>query len=327
MGDLFKDKVVLVTGSGQGVGRAIAVAFADEGAKVVTNNRNPGSTRLVNMSEGEYNALPAEKRKEFDDIYAGVSGDAETTAQAIRARGGEALPVFADISKPEDVKRMIDQTIEAYGTIHILINVAGAFSGGPLTEITEESWDRLHDIKPKGYFNVMKYAIPYMVGQHWGRIINCSSKAFVGDVIKMADYCSCNAAVVGLSQGAACEYYHEGVTVNIFSPFARTRAAYEGGFRAPADNSIPGMRPFPMANAIPDPESVAPFLMYLCLDEASHITGTFFNISGNEISMHQYPLIQKSVKRVGEGYWTVEELAAQAPRSLLRGYSNVLSIQ
>jgi 3-oxoacyl-[acyl-carrier protein] reductase len=335
MGDLFKDKVVLVTGSGQGVGRAIALAFAAEGAKVVTNNRKPGGTRLVSMTEEEYNSLDPETKKKFDDLYAGITGDAETTAQTIRERGGEAFPIYADISKMDEAERMVKQVVDTYGTIHILINVAGAFGGGPLTEISEELWDRVNNIKPKGYFNVMKFAIPHMVKQKWGRILNCTSKAFMGDIVKFAQYSTANAGVVGLTQAAACEFFHEGITVNAFSPHARTRAAYEREFvpKKPGEEdkrAIPGMRPFPSSAQTPDPEAVPPFLMYLCTDHCKHITGTVFSISGNEIFLHNYPVVRNTLKKYGKDskdYWTVDELIAEAPRSLLRDYVNILHVQ
>jgi 3-oxoacyl-[acyl-carrier protein] reductase len=162
---MFKDKVVLVTGSGQGVGRAIALAFAAEGAKVVTNNRKPGGTRLVAMSDAEYAALPEEKRRVFDEIYSGIAGDAETTAQTIRERGGEALPVYCDISKMDEAEEMVRKVIDAFGTVHILINVAGAFGGGPMEQMSEAQWDRVNNVKPKGYFNVMKCVLPHMINQ------------------------------------------------------------------------------------------------------------------------------------------------------------------
>ncbi|MEB3100561.1 SDR family NAD(P)-dependent oxidoreductase [Ferviditalea candida] len=306
MGNMFKDKVVLVTGSGQGVGRAIALAFAAEGAKVVTNNRKPGSTRFLTMTEAEYNALSPEKKKEFDDITARLTGDAESTAKTIRDMGGEALPIYCDISKMDEVEKMVDKIIETYGTIHILVNVAGGFGGGPMEKMTEQQYDRINNIKPKGYFNVMRCVLPYMLKQHYGRIINSTSKAFMGDIIKHTEYSTANAGVVGLTQGAACEFFHQGITVNAFGPWARTRAAYEGAFSILGDERmIPGQRAFPKADATPDPEAVCPFILYLASDHAKDVTGTVFTLAGNEIGMHQFPspsLSASPAKNIGQ--WT-----------------------
>jgi 3-oxoacyl-[acyl-carrier protein] reductase len=327
MGDLFKDKVVLVTGSGQGVGRAVALAFAAEGAKVVTNNRKPGSTRLVSMSQEQYDELPPDKKKAFDEAYAAVTGDAESTAKTIIERGGEALPIYCDISKIDDCEKMVNQIVEKWGTVHILVNVAGAFGGGAITEISEELWDRVNGIKPKGYFNVMKFVVPLMQKQKWGRIINSSSKAFMGDIVKFVQYCAANAGSVGLTQGAACELFTDGITVNAFGPWARTRASYEGDYAATGDNAIEGQRSFPTAEMTPDAEAIAPFLMYLCTDECKDVTGTMFTVAGNEIGMHQFPVVTKSISKFSKDYWTVDELKMAAPRGLFAGYRNILSVQ
>jgi 3-oxoacyl-[acyl-carrier protein] reductase len=310
MGDLLKDKIVLVTGSGQGIGRAIAMAFAAEGAKVVTNNRKRGSTRV--LSSEAYRALSAERKKEYDGIMEKISGDAETTAQAIRDNGGEAIAVFADISRADEVGRMVRTVVETYGTVHILVNVAGAFGGGALTGITERQWDLFNDIKPKGYFLTMKAALPYMVSQHWGRIINTTSRVMMGDIIKMADYCTANAGVVGLTQGAACEYFHEGITVNAFNPH---------------DDSIPGFRTYSHAAIAPAPEAVPPFLLFLCSENGAVITGSIFTLAGKEISLHQYPAVTRTIKKYSEEYWTVDELRKEAPRSLFKDYQNILEVQ
>jgi 3-oxoacyl-[acyl-carrier protein] reductase len=324
MGNLFEDRVVLVTGSGQGVGRSIALAFAEEGAIVVTNNRKPGSTRL--MSDDAYALLAPEKKKEYDALQLEIGGDAESTAQMIQSRGGKALPIYCDISRSDDVKKMVRQIVGAYGTVHILVNVAGAFGGGPLTEITEAQWDRVNDIKPKGYFNVMKEVLPYMEKQHWGRIINCTSRAMMGDIIKMVDYCAANAGCVGLTQAAACEYFHQGVTVNAFSPWAKTRAAYESDFKA-NDNGIPGQREFTHSSITPSPDAVPPFLLYLCTDAAKDITGTVFTLAGKEVSINQFPVAVRTIKKFSTEYWTVDELKKQVPYTLLRGYQNILDVQ
>jgi 3-oxoacyl-[acyl-carrier protein] reductase len=327
MGNLFQNKVVLVTGSGQGVGRAIAIAFAAEGAIVVTNNRKPGSTGYANMTQSGYEALSIEKKREFDAIQSTVQGDAESTARTIINRGGRALPLYCDISKIDEVEKMVRRIVDTYGTVDILINVAGAFGGGSLDQMTETEWDRTTLIKPKGYFNVMKFVLPHMVKQHFGRIVNCTSKAFMGDIIKHAHYCAANAGVVGLTRGAACEYYHEGVTVNAFAPWARTRAAYENDFINPSGRAIPGQRTFPSADITPDPEALCPFILYLCTEHASEVTGTVFTLAGNEFSMHAEPVIAKTIYKPGKEYWSVEELVQEAPRSILRGYKNILSYQ
>jgi 3-oxoacyl-[acyl-carrier protein] reductase len=328
MEGLFEGKVVLVTGSGQGIGRAIALAFGAEGASVVTNNRKPGSTGRVSLTDEVYDALSPEKRKEFDDIYASITGDAESTAQSIIDAGGAALPVYADISKPEDARRLVKTAAETYGSVDIVINVAGAFGDSPLTEMSLELWDRVNSIKPRGYFSVMKHAIPYMQKKGWGRIINCSSKAFMGDMFsKFAQYCTANAAVVGLTQAAACEFYNEGITVNAFAPWARTRASYDGEYLHEEEIKAMGITNPITAESTPGPETLTPFLLYLCTDDAREVTGTLFTLYANEVQLHQFPLVTRAIAKAGTELWTVDELREEVPRTLLREYRNVIAYQ
>jgi 3-oxoacyl-[acyl-carrier protein] reductase len=321
----LKDKVVIVTGSGQGIGRAIALAFAAEGAKVVTNNRKPGSTGRAQLTDEQYAALSDEERERFDEIYASIYGDAETTAQTIRDRGGEAVGVFGDIAKDEDAKRIVEEAVAAFGTVHILVNAAGSFGNGALTDITEAEWDTMLSIKPTGHFHMMKYAVPYMQKQKWGRILNASSKALMGDTIKMVHYCAANAGTMGLSMGAACELFADDITVNIFSPWARTRAAYEADFAFHGSSAVEGLDAFPTAEETPDPEAIAPFLLYLCTEDAKEITGTIFTLAGNSVQMHQFPIAAKQIIKQGKAYWTIDELRKEVDRNFLRGYQNVLA--
>ncbi len=328
MGTMFKDKVVLVAGSGQGVGRAVALAFAAEGAKVVTNNRKPGSTKFLSMTQADYDALSPERKKAFDEIMAGLCGDAETTAQTIIDRGGQALPLYCDIRDYNACAEMVDKIIRAWGDIHILVNVAGGFGGGPIENMTEEKYDAINNIKPKGYFNLMRHVVPHMLRNQYGRIINTTSKAMMGDFVKHTAYCTASAGVVGLTQGAACELFHRGITVNAFGPWARTRASYEGMFNSVGEERmIPGQRAFPTADETPDPEAVCPFVLYLASDYAKDVTGTVFTLAGNSIAMHQFPSITKSITKAGKEYWTMDELVANAEGGLFKGYQNILHYQ
>jgi 3-oxoacyl-[acyl-carrier protein] reductase len=322
---IFSGKTVIVTGSGQGVGRAIALAFGAAGGNVVTNNRRAGSTGRAQMTDAEYSGLSDAEKADFEKIYSGIKGDAQTTADQIKAAGGEATAVFADISLEADAKRLVDSAAAAYGSVDIVVNVAGAFGSGALTEMSAEEWDRVTAIKPRGYFFVIKHAAPYMQKKGWGRIINTTSKALMGDTIKMAHYCTANAGVMGLTQAAACEFFADGITVNSFAPWARTRAAYEADFTFHGDSAVEGLASFPKAEDTPDPEAIAPFVMYLCSDEASQITGTNFTLAGNLVAMHQYPIITRTMMKQGRDYWTLDELKREVPGSMLRGYSNILS--
>lgn len=324
--DLLKGKVAVVTGSGQGVGRALALGLAAHGAKVVTNNRRPGSTGNAMLTTEQYRRLSKEKKEWYDRVQAELNGDAETTAKAIRDQGGEATACFGDISVFADAQRLIQTAVDTYGQIDILCNVAGAFGVCEIDRISEELWDRVTNIKPKGYFNTMRFAIPYMKKQRFGRIINCTSRAFMGDIIKHAEYCAANAGVVGLTRGAAIELREYGITCNAFGPFAKTRAAYElealaltkeGTLMAGDKEGVPSF------DNTPEPSRVVPFLLYLASDYAAQISGSVFTLSGNAIQLHQEPVVCRMLEKAGDDPWTVDEIVKSAPRALLKNYRSI----
>jgi 3-oxoacyl-[acyl-carrier protein] reductase len=326
MSEVLKGKVAVVTGSGQGIGRAIAIALAQQGAKVVTNNRKPGSTGPQQIYG--HKKLDKKKQEWFERGLAEVNGDAATTAQAIKKMGGEAVPFFGDITDFGVARKLIDTAVENFGKIDILVNVAGGFGFSPIEKMTEELWDKVTSVKPKGYFNTMRHAIPHMIAQKWGRIINCTSRAWLGDVIKHAEYCAANAGVVGLTKAAAIELRKYNITCNCFSPFAKTRASYELDVypSTVAKEDIPFVFDMnlgeEMMKATPGPEFVAPFVCYLASDYGANISGSIFSLGGNTISMYSEPVHSNNITKFGEGPWTMDELIRQVPGGLFTGYKN-----
>jgi len=322
MGDTLKGKVAVVTGSGQGIGRAIAVAMGKEGAMVVTNNRKPGSTSFAILKESEIKALSQEKRAWALELQKEYSGDAETTAQKIRELGGEAAACFADISKFEEARKLIQFAVDRFGKIDILANVAGTFRFSAVWEMSEETWDYVTNVKPKGYFNTIRHAAPFMMKQQWGRILNCTSKAWAGDTLKHCEYAAANAGVVGLTRAVASELYPYGITCNAFSPWARTRASFElEAYTAAVDEShSPSLTKRTLSyDATPLADDLAPFLVYLASDEASKISGSVFNVGGSSVGIYEDPEVRRALVKYG-GTWTMEELTYQVPRVLLPGY-------
>jgi 3-oxoacyl-[acyl-carrier protein] reductase len=322
MGGLLQGKVAVVTGSGQGIGRAIAIALAKEGAKVVTNNRRPGSTKFVLLSEEQLNALSEEQRQWVLRLSEEYSGDAETTAQRIRELGGEAVAFFGDISSFEVAGQLIQTALDRFGRIDILVNVAGTFGFCPVWEMTPEMWDRVNLVKPRGYFNCIRHALPHMMAQRWGRIINCTSRAWLGDNLRHCQYAAANAGVVGLTRAVAMEVFRYGITCNAFDPWAKTRASVEleahylaGGPERGPYSGGPQV-PFEIT---PNPEEICPFIVYLASEEAAGVTGTVFNLAGSSIGIYSEPEVVRSIVKFG-GTWTIEELREQVPRVLLRGY-------
>lgn len=328
MGDFLKGKVAVITGSGQGIGRAIAIGMAREGAKIVTNNRRRGSTDNAILTDSLISALDKEKREWLQKESEASRGDAETTAKSIVELGGEAVPFFGDIADFDVAASLVQTAVDAYGAVDILVNVAGNFGLAPIWDITEETWDRVTATKPKGYFNAIRHAAPHMMKKKWGRIINCTSRAFIGDRLKHAEYCAANAGVVGLTRAAAIELSPYGITCNAFAPFALTRASFEleaHELAATAEKSAWTDKKFAFPLAMtPSAEHLVPFVTYLATDAASKINGSVFNVGGNNIGLWSEPDIARSLTKFGEDPWTLEEIIQQAPRSLLSGYRNTV---
>ncbi|MBN1191979.1 MAG: SDR family oxidoreductase [Dehalococcoidales bacterium] len=327
MGNVLEGKVAVVTGSGQGIGRAIAVGLAKEGAKLVTNNRRPGSTGFAILNETEVEKYSPEQKEFLKQQAAHAVGDAETTAREISANGGEAVPFFGDVSDFKVAGELIQTAIKAFGKIDILVNVAGSFQFSPVWEMSEETWDHVTLSKPKSYFNTIRHATPYMMKQKWGRIINTSALAFLG-MVNHCNYSAANAGVVGLTRGVAKELFQYGITCNAYSPYAMTRAGFEVVALLREKAGTGESTPLPTAAAdrfmsFPEPESINPLIVYLASDAASSVTGSVFHIRGGNIGLYSEPEIIRTIDKA-DGWWTVEELMKQMPGVLLEGYRNIV---
>jgi 3-oxoacyl-[acyl-carrier protein] reductase len=328
MGDTLKGKVAVVTGSGQGIGRGIALAVGREGAKVVTNNRKPGSTNFAILKDAQLDALSEEKREWAYRLSREYSGDAETTAAQIRELGGEAVPFFGDISNFKVAGELIQKAVDTYGKIDILINVAGTFGFSQIWELSEELWDHVTSVKPKGYFNCIRHAVPFMMKQKWGRILNCTSQAWVGDPLIHAEYATANAGVVGLTRAIATELYPYGITCNAFAPFAKTRASFEltaYSMATEKEGRILIDAGEEMLESTPSPDDIGPFLVYLASDAAAEVSGTVFDVQGSSVGIFSEPEVKRRIIKSG-GPWTVEELMQQVPRVLLAGYQTHVAV-
>jgi len=327
MANALKGKVAIVTGSSQSVGRAIAIGLAAEGAKVVTNSRKSGGTKFLNIKEDEYNSWSKERQAEYDALLKSIGGDAEDTAQYIRDQGGEAIACFGDITVFETGEKLVKCAVDTFGTVDILVNVAGGFGGGGVEDVSEEQYDSNNDIKPKGYFNVIRAVVPIMKAKKWGRIINCTSKAWQGDVVKFTQYVVCNAGVVGLTRGLSMDLYQYGITVNAFSPHAKNRSGYENQFKNVGNETrvaIPGKAAFPTFDSQPDPACNAPFICWLCTERGGKVSGSVFSFSHNEISLHQEAKPLVIINKPTEfGPWGQDELVLECRRRLFLNYKSI----
>lgn len=294
MAERLKNKVAVVTGSGAGIGRALAMAMAKEGAKVVTNNRQPGSP----------------------------GGDAGQTAKAIKDMGGEAIPCYGDVGDYEAAGKLIKTAIDNFGKIDILANIAGFGARGIIWEASPEDFDRVLKASLYGTFNCTRHASGFMMKQRWGRIINTASLSWLRSGGSVG-YAAAKAGLIGLTRSVALELKDYGITCNCFAPIAasrgmgspesraRYREMYEAGQISKAYYEIAGNPP--------DPVTVAPLLIYLCTDEAANISGQLFRITGGRLGHCWQPLNRTTIYKP-EGLWTVEELAVQVPEVLMEGY-------
>ncbi len=249
----FTDKVVLITGAGNGIGRATAIAFGQQGASVVVAD--------MSRSAGE-----------------------ETTALITQA-GGIATFILCDVTKDQDVQSMVDGTIETYGKLDIAFNNAGIeIEHSKLADGDEATYDKIMDVNVKGVWRCMKYQIPALLKQSTSAIVNTASIAGLGAAPKMSIYSASKHAVIGLTKSAAVEYGRKGLRVNAICPAAidteMVRRAIENDPQK--EQFINNLHP---VGRIGQPEEVAAAVLYLCSDLAGFTTGVALPIDGGATSV------------------------------------------
>lgn len=245
---LLDGKVALVTGASRGIGRAIAVKLASEGAKVAVN-------------------------------YAGNTAKAEEVKAEIEKNGGEAVLVQADISDSEAVDAMIEKVTEAFGTIDILVNNAGITRDGLLMRMKEEDFDAVINTNLKGVFYCTKAVSKLMMKKRSGCIVNMASVVGLMGNAGQANYAAAKAGVIGFSKSAAKELAARGIRVNVVAPgFIATdmTAAMTDKAKEATLAGIPMKR-------MGEPEDVANAVLFLVSDYASYITGQTVNVDGGMV--------------------------------------------
>lgn len=309
MGEYLKGKVAIVTGSGMGIGRAVAKSLAAQGAKVVTNNRAPWDGTIP-VDEEKFSKLTQEMRDWAMAEYPKYFGDAERTAADIIAAGGEAVPCYGDISDYEVGKKLVDCAIENFGHIDIVVNIASAFGFCPVEKMPKSLWDRVTTVKPTGYFYVVRHAVQHMIDQKWGRIVNCASPAWTGGDLRQSEYCAANAGVVGFGYGLAAELKEYGITVNTFAPAAKTRASVDmeiyNNMEKEETSTISG-GPGISYDGTAAPETFSDFIAWLCGDGAADVTGQVFMTMGKFIGRYSIPGVEGAMFADGDG-WSVDEV-------------------
>lgn len=251
----LKEKVAIITGAGSGLGRAAALLFAREGAKVV--------------------------------VAANREKDGVETVKSIIESGGEAIFVKVDVTTAADVEKAVKSAIEKYGKLDIMFNNAGTPGPGKLiADITEEEWNRVLSINLTGVFLGTKYAIPEMLKGGGGVIINISSVAALSPRRYTGAYAAAKAAVIQLTKVTALEYARKNIRVNcilpgpIDTPFFTKVADGDpekiAAFKEKVRNEVPLGR-------FAQPEEIAQVALFLASDEASYITGAAFVADGGQL--------------------------------------------
>src|SRR5712675_4319 len=285
---ILDGKVAVVTGSGRGIGRAVAKAMAAHGAAVVVNDLG------VTVDGKKEPATPA------DEVVA-----------EIKAAGGVAVPNSLDIATVSGGQGVVDHAIREFGKLDILVNVAGILRDRMIFNMAEEEWDEVIRVHLKGHYCTIRPASAHMRERKAGRIINFSSGAALG-APGQPNYAAAKAAILGLTYSSAVALAKYNITVNAIMPGASTRMT-----DSIPQGRIPGGN-FPdsgnTANSIFDPANVAPIVAFLAGDGAQNVSGQCFGAMGYRITRYSHIVPERVL--VGDGPWTVERLSASFKSAL-----------
>jgi len=259
---ICQDRVVVITGAARGIGRAHALAFAEQGAKVVVND------------------LGAEV-----DGSGSSTGPAGEVVDAIRAMGGEAVANGDDVSDWEGAQRLVNTAVETFGDLHVVVNNAGILRDRMLVNMTEDEWDAVIKVHLKGTFGPLRWAAAYWrerskAGEtNDARIINTSSGSGLYGNPGQLNYGAAKAGIAAMTIIAAKELGRYGVTVNAIAPAALTRMTENLGLGERAREIKEGeFNPFAA-------ENISPLVVWLGSSQSAHVTGRVFNVSGGRVGV------------------------------------------
>jgi hypothetical protein len=271
---ICEGRVVIVTGSGRGIGRGEALEFARQGAKVVVND-------VGCSTDGR-----------------GKEGDpAHEVVQEIKALGGDAVPNYDSVADFAAAERIIKTATNSFGRIDILVNNAGILRDARVIKMGEEDFDAVIGVHLKGTFNCARHAIPKMMEQNYGRIINITSSAGLRGNFGQSNYSAAKAGIMGLTFTWALECAKYGITVNAMAPAGLTRMV----------GTIPGMQGKPVPPEM-SAELNAPMIAFLASEKAAHVNGQIFGRRGFAFTIFQTPRPIAAMYKPGG--LTADEVAA-----------------
>lgn len=250
MSKRLKDKVCIVTGGGSGIGRATCLLFAAEGARIVV----------------------ADKRR----------SSAEAVAADCIARNAEAIAIESDVSQSADVKRMIEETVRAFGRIDVLVNNAGYGIAGTVLETDEQAWDDLMGVNVRGVFLCSKHAIPVMQAQGGGTIVNTASVVAAVGVRNRAAYVASKGAVAALTRAIAIDHVGDGIRCNAIAPGTIDTPYFDEIMKnsTNAADTRKALEARQLLNRLGTPEEIAAGILFLASDESRFATGSILTVDG-----------------------------------------------
>lgn len=300
MGELLKGRVAVVTGAGQGLGRAEAISLAEQGARVVVND-------LGTATDGSGSS----------------QGPADSVVAEIAKAGGEAVASYNSVATVEGAESIIKTAVDSFGRLDVLVNNAGFNRDRMIYNTSDEEWDAVIRVNLYGTFYTTRAACRVMREQRYGRIINTSSHAGLGNM-GQANYSAAKEGVVGLTRTVAYDMGRYGVTCNVIRPVAGTRGFEEmlrdkglaAAWTKMWGQELAERRLYQMTQ-LNLPEDVASLVTYLASELTDNVNGCVFEVWHGHIGIYTDP---PPVAQVlwKEGRWTPEELAETMPGTLTR---------
>lgn len=253
MSKRFEQMTVLITGGGTGIGRATALAFGAEGARLTIGGLEP------------------------DEL--------ERTLSGLQSEGVEARAAQLDVRKPDDVSRFVQDAVSAFGKLDVVVNCAGTSAVGDIADMSEEEWDLVFDTNVKGVFLVSRAAIPHLSRSVGGAIVNVASQLAFAAVGGFAAYCASKAAVVHLTRAMALELIPQGVRVNCVCPGGTDtpllRRAFPGGVGP--QGTLEELAAAHPIGRLARPGEIADAIVFLASSQASYAVGASLVVDGGYV--------------------------------------------
>ncbi|MCL4765243.1 MAG: SDR family oxidoreductase [Hyphomicrobiaceae bacterium] len=246
----LKDKVCIITGGGSGIGRAACLMFAKEGARLAVADKRMEAARVV--------------------------------VEECASLGGRAIAIEVDVAQAADARRMVDETVAAFGRLDVLLNNAGYGIAGSVLETDEDAWDDLMAVNVRGVFLCTKYAIPAMKTGGGGSIVNTASVVANIGIRNRAAYCASKGAVAALTRAVAIDHVADGIRCNAIAPGTIDTPYFADIIGASPDAAAlrKGLEQRQLMGRLGTPEEIAAGMLFLASDESRFATGSILTIDG-----------------------------------------------